>query len=364
MRLARSPVAPKRTNTAGRFAGSGCCVVVATRTSYVAALTRPGPALTAKCVRARSEFHIRTTTTTGTTTTAGMITTNDRALPQPRRAGRARPGQGNGQTGRRRAGAGPDDVRELAIAEGEAMLRLAGVDGDPAKALVDGLAQDKFGEMIRAQGGDLSQPLAQGRTFGAVTAWRDGVVRRLDARAAGMASWRLGAGRSRPGETVSAAAGVICYAKPFDAAPGSEIGCSGESGRGRVEVVENPAGGVGLPWFAGRLGGVELVQVHQQVDQLAADGRGLEQRRQLGQVDEPPPIPARPVVVGSVDDAENTMMGLAGLTQKLTDLFRGSGHLVPPATALVLAAALDRGYRPHRVVIPGSSASLSITLPG
>src|SRR5271155_1487470 len=182
MRLARSPVAPKRTNTAGRFAGSGCCVVVATRTSYVAALTRPGPALTAKCVRARSEFHTRTTTTTGTTTTAGMITTTDRALPQPRRAGRARPGQGNGQTGRRRAGAGPDDVRDLAIAEGEAMLRLAGGGGD-------------------------SQPLAQGRTFGAVTAWRDGVVRRLDARAAGRASWRLGAGRSRPGETVSAGAG-------------------------------------------------------------------------------------------------------------------------------------------------------------
>jgi thymidine phosphorylase len=29
-----------------------------------------------------------------------------------------------------------------------------------------------------------------------------------------MASWRLGAGRSRPGEAVSAAAGVMCLAKP------------------------------------------------------------------------------------------------------------------------------------------------------
>jgi thymidine phosphorylase len=29
-----------------------------------------------------------------------------------------------------------------------------------------------------------------------------------------MASWRLGAGRFRPGEAVSAAAGVICLAKP------------------------------------------------------------------------------------------------------------------------------------------------------
>jgi thymidine phosphorylase len=29
-----------------------------------------------------------------------------------------------------------------------------------------------------------------------------------------MASWRMGAGRSRPGEAVSAAAGVMCLAKP------------------------------------------------------------------------------------------------------------------------------------------------------
>ena len=57
-------------------------------------------------------------------------------------------------------GGGPDDVRDLAIAEAEAMLGLASVDGDPAKALADGRALDKFHEMIRAQGGDLSQPLA------------------------------------------------------------------------------------------------------------------------------------------------------------------------------------------------------------
>jgi thymidine phosphorylase len=111
-------------------------------------------------------------------------------------------------------GGGPDDVRDLAVAEAEAMLRLAGITGDPAKALADGRALDKFHAMIQAQGGDLSQPLPQGQTLGTVIAWRDGVVRRLNARAVGMASWRLGAGRSRPGETVSAAAGVICQAKP------------------------------------------------------------------------------------------------------------------------------------------------------
>ena len=112
------------------------------------------------------------------------------------------------------SGGGPDDVRDLSVAEAEAMLHLAGIDGDPAKALADGRALDKFREMIQAQGGDLSQPLALGQTLGTVTAWRDGFVSRMDARKVGMASWRLGAGRSRPGETVSAAAGVICHAKP------------------------------------------------------------------------------------------------------------------------------------------------------
>ena len=111
-------------------------------------------------------------------------------------------------------GGGPADVRDLSVAEAEAMLRLAGVDGDPAKALADGRALDKFREMIRAQGGDPDQPLPASPVLGTVTAPRDGIVRRLDAYAVGMASWRLGAGRSRPGEAVSATAGVMCLAKP------------------------------------------------------------------------------------------------------------------------------------------------------
>ena len=34
--------------------------------------------------------------------------------------------------------------------------------------------------------------------------------------AVGVAAWRLGAGRSRPGEQVQAAAGVVMHAKPGD----------------------------------------------------------------------------------------------------------------------------------------------------
>ena len=72
------------------------------------------------------------------------------------------------------SGGGPDDVRDLSVAEAEAMLQLAGLDGDPAKALADGRALEVFREMIRAQGGDLNPPLGQGRTLGTVAASRDG----------------------------------------------------------------------------------------------------------------------------------------------------------------------------------------------
>ena len=111
-------------------------------------------------------------------------------------------------------GGGPDDIRDLSIAEAEAMLALAGLEADPAKALADGRALDKFREMVRAQGGDPDQPLPASPVLGVVPAPRDGIITRLDAYAVGMASWRMGAGRSRPGEAVSAAAGVMCLAKP------------------------------------------------------------------------------------------------------------------------------------------------------
>ena len=70
--------------------------------------------------------------------------------------------------------------------------------------------------MIAAQGGDPDAPLPRSRTRETVTAAESGWLRRLDARAVGVAAWRLGAGRARKEDPVSAAAGVICLAKPGD----------------------------------------------------------------------------------------------------------------------------------------------------
>ncbi len=115
------------------------------------------------------------------------------------------------------AGGGPADVVELTLALAREMLDAAGlVDADPATHLADGRAMDTWRAMIAAQGGDPDAPLPRARHHDTVTAARDGVVTQMDARAVGDAAWRLGGGRSKPGEAVAAEAGVIIHAKPGD----------------------------------------------------------------------------------------------------------------------------------------------------
>ncbi|MDZ7678438.1 MAG: thymidine phosphorylase [Acidimicrobiales bacterium] len=114
------------------------------------------------------------------------------------------------------AGGGPPDLIEVTLALATEMLALAGIDTDPAVALADGRAMDTWRAMISAQGGDPDASLPRSRHTGTITCPTDGVLQRLDARAVGIAAWRLGAGRARKEDPVSAAAGVIMHAKPGD----------------------------------------------------------------------------------------------------------------------------------------------------
>ena len=115
------------------------------------------------------------------------------------------------------AGGGPADVVELTVTLALEMLAAAGLpDADPAKALADGRAMDVWRRMIAAQGGDPSAPLPAAREVHTVPAGATGVLTRLDAYAVGVAAWRLGAGRARKEDPVSAAAGVVLRAKPGD----------------------------------------------------------------------------------------------------------------------------------------------------
>lgn len=115
------------------------------------------------------------------------------------------------------AGGGPPDVVELTLRLAEEMLDLAGIDGrDPADTLRDGSAMDRFRRLVEAQGGDLSVPLPLGRHAETVTADRGGTMGDIDAMAVGLAAWRLGAGRTRPGDRVQAGAGVRMHRRPGD----------------------------------------------------------------------------------------------------------------------------------------------------
>jgi thymidine phosphorylase len=115
------------------------------------------------------------------------------------------------------AGGGPSDVVELTLALAGEMLAGAGLtDVDPADALRDGRAMDVWRAMIAAQGGEPDAPLPEAREKYVVTAPASGVLTRLDALAVGVAAWRLGAGRARKEDPVSAGAGVLMHAKPGD----------------------------------------------------------------------------------------------------------------------------------------------------
>ncbi len=110
-------------------------------------------------------------------------------------------------------GGGPADVVELTLALAREMLAGAGrEDVDPADALADGRAHDAWVAMVRAQGGDPDAPLPRAQATEDLTAPATGTLTRLDAMAVGVAAWRLGAGRARPGDGVQAAAGVTWHA--------------------------------------------------------------------------------------------------------------------------------------------------------
>ena len=115
------------------------------------------------------------------------------------------------------AGGGPADVVELTVELAREMLAAAGKDDvDPADVLASGRAMDVWKRMISAQGGDPDAALPTPKETHVIAAPTSGTLTRLDALSVGVAAWRLGAGRSRPGEQVQAAAGVLMHAKPGD----------------------------------------------------------------------------------------------------------------------------------------------------
>jgi len=125
-------------------------------------------------------------------------------------------------------GSGPADLTDVVMRVASRMLVLAGVAPDAdaaaarvADALSSGRALDTFARMIDRQGGDARVvedrwrlPTAPGREI--LTAPRSGFVTRLRAQAIGRAANALGAGRTRVGEQVDHAVGIVAMVKPGD----------------------------------------------------------------------------------------------------------------------------------------------------
>jgi pyrimidine-nucleoside phosphorylase len=125
-------------------------------------------------------------------------------------------------------GGGPADFREHCLHVGARMLMLAGKAATPragrqllVSVMRDGSALGRFRALVAAQKGDLRvvddpTQLPRAAAVLEVFAPRGGFIRRIDARTVGQVSVRLGAGRSRKGDPIDHAVGVLVRAKVGD----------------------------------------------------------------------------------------------------------------------------------------------------
>ena len=165
------------------------------------------------------------------------------------------------------SGGGPEDVVQLTVLLAKEMLNLVGIkDADPAAALKNGKAMDVWRAMITSQGGDPDAKLPVAKENSVVRADKDGTILSMDAMKVGMAAWRLGAGRSRQGESVQAGAGIEIHAKPGEVIKAgsplytlhTDVAATFtralESLENSVEIGELPAGGIDrLPLIVERI---------------------------------------------------------------------------------------------------------------
>ena len=155
------------------------------------------------------------------------------------------------------SGGGPEDVVQLTVLLAQEMLNLVGIkDADPAAALKNGKAMDVWRTMISSQGGDPDAKLPVAKENTVFRADKDGTILSMDAMKVGMAAWRLGAGRSRQGESVQAGAGIEIHAKPGEVIKAGSplytlhtdvaatLARALESLENSVEIGELPVGGI------------------------------------------------------------------------------------------------------------------------
>jgi thymidine phosphorylase len=112
------------------------------------------------------------------------------------------------------AGEGPADSRELTIRLGAELLVLAGVQPDLAAAtaainrvIASGKARERFGKMVRAQGGDLNQAYSKPKPH-ELRADRSGYLAAIDCEQLGVAVIEMGGGRKALGDKIDSGVGI------------------------------------------------------------------------------------------------------------------------------------------------------------
>lgn len=126
-------------------------------------------------------------------------------------------------------GEGPDDLTELCLELGSQMLvlgRVAETTSCARQVLLDvqakGKALDKFGELVRAQGGEgrvIEVPekvLSQAAVGGRFCTERDGYIEVMDTEKIGRAAMELGAGRKTKEDCIDFSAGLVFERKVGD----------------------------------------------------------------------------------------------------------------------------------------------------
>lgn len=125
-------------------------------------------------------------------------------------------------------GGGPQDFKEHCIHVASVMLELAGEYGDHVKTrslclsrLANGGAWEKFREMVRIQGGDVSvvdnpDLLPRARSIEPIYAARNGWISSVYADLIGKTSMELGAGRQKKGDPIDHAVGIEVLVKVGD----------------------------------------------------------------------------------------------------------------------------------------------------
>jgi pyrimidine-nucleoside phosphorylase len=131
-------------------------------------------------------------------------------------------------------GEGPEDLRCVCIELAAYMLYLAG-KGDLTRcralareAIASGRALEKFAEVVAAQGGDRSyiddpKKFPKAKIAREIIAPRTGYIQAMDTEGIGITALMLGAGRSRPDDSIDYSAGLILRAKTADRAEKGEI---------------------------------------------------------------------------------------------------------------------------------------------